>query len=51
MGKPGGKRQLGISRLRWKDDIKMDLHEVGYGDIEVRKRRLSVILGTKYLFP
>ena len=29
MGKPKGKRPLGRSRLRWEDNIKMDLQEVG----------------------
>ena len=31
MGKPEGRRPLGRHRCRWKDDIKMDLHEVGGG--------------------
>jgi hypothetical protein len=30
-GKTGGKRPLGRPRLRWKDNIKMDLQEVGCG--------------------
>jgi hypothetical protein len=29
MGKPEGKRPLGRPRRRWKDNIKMDLQEVG----------------------
>jgi len=29
VGKPEGKRPLGILRRRWEDNIKMDLHEVG----------------------
>ena len=29
MGKPEGKRQLGRTRRRWEDNIKMDLREVG----------------------
>ena len=29
VGKPEGKRQLGRSRRRWKDNINMDLQEVG----------------------
>ena len=29
VGKPEGKRPLGRPRRRWKDNIKMDLHEVG----------------------
>jgi hypothetical protein len=31
VGKPEGKRPLGRPRRRWKDNIKMDLHEVGGG--------------------
>jgi len=31
VGKPEGKRQLGISRRRWQDNIKMDVQEVGCG--------------------
>ena len=31
VGKPEGKRPLGRPRRRWEDDIKMDLHEVGWG--------------------
>jgi len=30
VGKPEGKRPLGIRRRRWEDNIKMDLQEVGY---------------------
>ena len=29
MGKPESKRRLGRPRRRWKDNIKMDLREVG----------------------
>jgi len=29
--KPEGKRPLGRHRLRWEDNIKMDLQEVEYG--------------------
>jgi hypothetical protein len=34
VGKPEGKRQLGTSRRRWEDNIKMDVREVvgGHGD-------------------
>jgi hypothetical protein len=28
-GKPKGKRQLGRTRCRWEDNIKMDLREIG----------------------
>ena len=31
VGKPEGKRQLGRPRRRWKDNIKMNLQEVGGG--------------------
>ena len=34
MGKPEGKRPLGGHRLRWKDNIKMDLQEVGCGSMD-----------------
>ena len=30
-GKLEGKRPLGRPKRRWKDKIKMDLHEVGWG--------------------
>jgi hypothetical protein len=31
VGKPEGKRPLGIPRRRWEDNIKMDVQEVGGG--------------------
>jgi hypothetical protein len=31
MGKKVGKRLLGKPRLRWEDNIKMDLSEIGLG--------------------
>jgi hypothetical protein len=31
VGRPEGKRRLGRPRLRWEDNIKMDLQEVGGG--------------------
>ena len=31
VGKPDGKRPLGLPRRRWEDNIKMDLQEVGGG--------------------
>jgi hypothetical protein len=33
VGKSEGKRSLGRPRLRWEDNIKMDLQEVGYGGL------------------
>jgi hypothetical protein len=34
MGKPEGKRPLGRPRRRWVDDIRMDLGEMGWGDVD-----------------
>jgi len=34
VGKPEGKRPLGRPRHRWKNNIKMDLQEVGYGGMD-----------------
>jgi hypothetical protein len=34
MGKPEGKRPLGIPRCRWEDGIRMDLRETGWGSVE-----------------
>ena len=34
VGKPEGKRSLGRPRRRWKDNIKLDLQEVGCGGVE-----------------
>jgi hypothetical protein len=34
VGKPEGKRPLGLIRRRWDDNIKMNLQEVGCGDMD-----------------
>jgi hypothetical protein len=34
VGKPEGKRPLGRLRRRWVDNIKMDLLEIGWGDVD-----------------
>jgi hypothetical protein len=34
VGKPERKRPLGRSRRRWVDNIRMDLGEVGWGDVD-----------------
>jgi hypothetical protein len=34
VGKPEVKRQLGRPRRRWVDNIRMDLGEVGWGDVD-----------------
>jgi hypothetical protein len=33
VGKPEGKRPLGRPRRRWVDNIRMDLREVGWGNV------------------
>jgi hypothetical protein len=32
--KPEGRRSLGRPRRRWEDNIKMDLMEIGFGDVD-----------------
>jgi hypothetical protein len=34
VGKPEGKRPLGRPRRRWENNIKMDLREIGWGDMD-----------------
>jgi hypothetical protein len=34
VGKPKGERPVGIPRRRWLDNIRMDLVEVGWGDVD-----------------
>jgi hypothetical protein len=34
VGKPEGKRPVGRPRCRWFDNIRMDLREVGWGDVD-----------------
>jgi hypothetical protein len=34
VGKPEGKRPLGRPRRRWVDNIRMDLREVRWGDVD-----------------
>jgi hypothetical protein len=35
VGKPEGRRPLGRPRRRWVDNIKRDLGEVGWGDVDL----------------
>jgi hypothetical protein len=37
VGKPEGKRPLGRSRRRWLDNIKIDLKEIGWDDMDCIK--------------
>jgi hypothetical protein len=32
VGRPEGRRPLGRHRNRWEDNIKIDLHKVGWGE-------------------
>jgi hypothetical protein len=34
VGRPGGKRPLGKTRRRWVDNIRMDLREVKWSDVD-----------------
>jgi hypothetical protein len=34
VGKPEGRRSLGRTRRRWLDNVRMDLVEVGWGDVD-----------------
>jgi hypothetical protein len=34
VGRPEGRRPLGRPRRRWEDNIKMDLREIGLGDVD-----------------
>jgi hypothetical protein len=34
VGRPEGRRQLGRPRHRWQYNIKMDLREIGFGDVD-----------------
>jgi hypothetical protein len=34
VGSPEGRRPLGRPRRRWEDNIKMDLREIGFGDVD-----------------
>jgi hypothetical protein len=34
VGKPEGKRPLGRPIRRWADNIKMDLRQIGWGDMD-----------------
>jgi hypothetical protein len=33
VGEPEGERTLGRPRRKWEDDIRMDLREIGWGDL------------------
>jgi hypothetical protein len=49
VGKPEGRRPLGRPRRSWLDNIRMDLLEVGWGDVDLislaqdRDRRRALV--------
>jgi hypothetical protein len=55
VGKPEGKRPLGRTRRRWVDTIRMDLGELGWGDVDwiglakVRNRWRALVNSVLYL--
>jgi hypothetical protein len=34
VGRPEGRRPLGRPRCRWEDNMKMDIREIGFGDVD-----------------
>jgi hypothetical protein len=34
VGRPEGRRLLGRPKRRWEDNVKMDLREIGFGDVD-----------------
>jgi hypothetical protein len=34
VGRPEGRRPLGRSRRKWEDNIKIDLREIGFGNVD-----------------
>jgi hypothetical protein len=34
VGRPEGRRPLGRRRRRWEDNIKIDLRDIGFGDVD-----------------
>jgi hypothetical protein len=56
VGKPEGKRPLGRRKLRWINNIKMDLSEIGLGsvdwiglsqDIQVKKALVNAVMNLR----
>ena len=46
VGKPEGKRPLGILRHRWEDNIKIELQEVGCGGMDwIEQARIGRVGG------
>jgi hypothetical protein len=40
--KPEGRRSLGRRRRRWVDNIRLDIEEVGWGDVDMNRWRALV---------
>ena len=47
VGKPEGKRTLGRPRRRWEDHIKMDLQEVGCGDVDSWRAHMNAVMNLR----
>jgi hypothetical protein len=55
VGKPTGKRPLGIPRRKWEDNIKMDLKEMGWKvmdwtDLSQKRVRWRAVVNTVIYF-
>jgi len=44
VGKPEGKRPLGRPRHRWEDNIKMNLQQVGCGDMDRWREIVNAVM-------
>jgi hypothetical protein len=52
VGKPKGKRPLGIPRRRWEDNVKMDLVAVGFvSTLRIFFKKCTVQEATSYCRP
>jgi hypothetical protein len=51
VAKPEGKRPLGRLRRRWVDNIKMDLREIGWSDVDRDQWRDVANAAIKLLVP
>jgi hypothetical protein len=49
VGNPEGKRPLGRPRRRWVENIRMDLGEVGWGDVDTGLVWLRIEIGGELL--
>jgi len=45
-GKPEGKRPLGRPRRRWEDNIRMDIREIRWGDVDWKHLDQGLVAGS-----